>query len=787
MRPLTKKLYRDLIRLWPQVTAIALVMAAGVATLVLAEGAYSSLDQTRIAYYERNRFGEVFAGVTRAPQRLADEIAAIPGVAAVDTRIVKLALIDVPGMREPASVQLVSLPDIGEQVLNRLYLRAGRFPIAGSADEVVVNEGFAEAHNFKIGDRFSALLNEAKRQLRIVGIGLSPDYIYTQGPGDLMPDDRRFGIAFMSQTALAAAYDLDGAFSDVSVTLLRDGSEAAVIDELDTLLESYGGQGAYGRKDQMSHAFIDAELQSLQVMERVLPPIFLLVAAFLVNMTLSRLVALEREEIGLLKAVGYSDFSVGAHYLKFVAVITVIGIVIGAVAGTLLGIGLTKLYGEFYRFPFLIFQKDASVYVIATAVTFTASILGALKAVASVVRLPPAVAMAPPAPDRYRRLSGLPLDRWLGLSRIGVMAFRHLAHRPGRTASAIFGVALSVAVLVASLWTFPAVAYMINVTFYLAERQDASISFGDERRYRALFEASRLPGVLSAEPFRTVQARIRHGHVERRIGISGKPANGDLSRVLDSDLRTVPIPAHGLAVSDMLARLLDVRVGDIVEIDLLDGDRRTVELPVAAIVEGYLGLSAYMELEALNRVMREGAMISGVHIAYDTAGEDAFFAAIKKRPATNFIALQRISVQKFRDTVAENILIMVFVYVAFASIIAVGVVYNAARISLSERGRELASLRVLGFTRGEVSRVLLTELSVVTLAAQPLGWLIGFLFAFAMVKGFETELYRIPFVVTSDVYAGSSLVVIIAAIVSALAVRRRIDRLDLIEVLKTRE
>ncbi|MCC2110980.1 MAG: FtsX-like permease family protein, partial [Hyphomicrobiales bacterium] len=439
------------------------------------------------------------------------------------------------------------------------------------------------------------------------------------------------------------------------------------------------------------------------------------------------------------------------------------------------------------RFPFLIFRKDPSVYVIASAVTLAAAILGALKAVAGVVRLPPAVAMAPPAPDRYQRLSGIPLDRWLGLSRIGVMAFRHLAHKPGRTASATFGIALAVAVLVASLWTFPSVDYMVEATFYHAERQDASISFGDERRYAALFEAMHLPGVLAVEPYRNVPVRIRHGHVERRVAISGKLEDSDLSRVLDSDLRPVPIPAHGLAVSDMLARLLDVRVGDIVELDLLDGARRTVEVPVAAIVEGYLGLTAYMEIEALNRIMREGAMISGVHIAYDTAHEDAFFAAVKENPATNFIALQRISVQRFKDTVAENILIMVTVYVAFAAIIAIGVVYNAARISLSERGRELASLRVLGFTRGEVSRVLLTELAVISLAAQPLGWLIGFGFAFAMAKGFESELYRIPFVITSDVYAASSLVVIISAIISAFAVRRRIDRLDLIEVLKTRE
>ena len=787
MRPLTKKLIRDLLRLWPQVTAIALVMAAGVATLILAAGAYASLHETRAAYYQRNRFGEIFASVTRAPKRLVEQIEKIPGVATVDSRIVKLALLDIVGMREPATARLISLPDTGQQVLNRVYLRAGRFPLAGASDEAVVNESFARAHGFGIGSRFAVLLNGAKRRLRIVGIGLSPEYIYALGPGELMPDDRRFGVVFLSESVLAAAYDLNGAFSDVSVTLLRDASRARVIEALDRLLKPHGGQGAYSRKDQLSHAFIDSELKQLQAMARVLPPIFLLVATFLVNMTLSRLVALERAEIGLLKAIGYSDVAVGAHYLKFVLAIAFFGIVIGAVAGTLLGIGLTRLYADFFRFPFLIFRKDPSLYVIAAAITFAASFLGALKAVSEVVDLPPAVAMAPPAPPRYRRRFGAGLFRRLALSRIAMMAFRHVAHRPGRTASSVFGISLSVAILVASLWMIPSIEFMIDVTFFQTERQDVSISFAEKRRLAALFEARRLPGVLAAEPYRRVPVRIRKGHVERRIAIVGKPETVDLNRVLNAAFQPIRPPARGLAVSDMLADVLKVERGDWVEIDVLEGRRRTFRITVAEIVTGFLGISAFIELSALNRLLREGAMISGVHIVYDRAEENAFFAAVKDNPATGFVSLQKSSLRQFRKTLAENINIMITVYLAFAVIIAFGVVYNSARISLSERGRELASLRVLGFTKAEVSRVLLIELAFTTLAAQPFGWVIGHGLAYATVKGFESELYRIPFVIGPPVYAISSLVVLAAAGISALAVRQRIDRLDLIAVLKTRE
>ena len=784
---LTRKLGRDLRRLWPQALAIAFVMAAGVATLILATGAYASLSETRSAYYERNRFADLFASVTRAPNGLAQRIAEIPGVAAVETRIAKLALLDIEGMREPASAMFVSLPDIGEQRLNVLYMRSGRLPIPGDDREVVINSSFADAHGFGLGDRFAALLNGTKRQLTIVGIGLSPEYIFTLGPGELVPDDRRFGVVWMSEKALAAAFDLDGAFSDVAVTLMRDVSEQAVIDELDVILKRYGSEGAYGRKDHLSHAFLDAELKQLQAMARILPPIFLVVAAFLVNMTLSRLVALEREQIGLLKAIGYSNVAVGMHYLQFVAVIALAGIAIGAAGGTWLGVGLTRLYQDFYHFPFLVFDKDPAMYITGAVVTLFAALAGAIRAVAGVVGLSPAVAMLPPAPGRYRRLFELPRMIAALLPTTIVMVSRNLVHWPIRTGSTILGMALGVSILVASLWTIPSIDLMIDVTFYRADRQSASISFAETKRLSAAFDVARLPGVSTVEPYRTLAVRLRRGHVSRRVAITGKPIDADLSRVLDIDFDPVRLPETGIVLSDMLARILDARVGDLVEADILEGERHTVEVPVTAIVQGYMGLTSYMNLDALNRLAREGALVSGVHLSYDAAEEDALFKEIEDIPAANFIALQKVSLQKFRETLADNILIMITVYVVLAGVIAFGVVYNAARISLSERARELASLRVLGFTRAEVSAILLGELGLLTLMAQPLGWFIGYLFAKAMAVSFETELYRMPFLVEASTFAESSLVVLAAAAISALVVRRRIDRLDLIEVLKTRE
>lgn len=783
--PLDRKLMRDLWRLKTQVIAIALVMAAGVATLVLAVGAHRSLEETRATYYERYRFADVFATATRAPERLAAEIEAIPGVATVETRIVDTAILDIEGMAEPATGRLVSLPEIGEPVLNRLYMRQGRLPDPERSDEAVVNEAFANAHGFVPGSRFDAIIEGRKRRLTIVGIALSPEYIYALGPWDLMPDDRRFAVVWMSRKALEAAFDLKGAFSAVSVRLMRDASEAEVIERIDALLERYGGRGAYGREDQVSHAFLDAELKQLEAMARILPPIFLFVAAFLINMTLGRLVALEREQIGLMKALGYRSTAVAVHYLKFVAAIALVGVVIGGIAGTWLGYGMTRLYADFFHFPFLVFLWGSDIYAVAVMVTGGAALVGGARAVWSVVQLPPAVAMQAPAPTRYRRL--LSDGRLRFVSQTTVMIGRHILRWPVRAALTVLGISLSVAVLLASLFAFDSIEFMIDFTYFQSDRQDATVEFVQERPAGVLADVERLPGVLAAEPVRMVAVKVRHGHVERRVPVIGKPMDADLSRVLDAGQQVVRLPETGIAPSDALAEILGVRVGDIVQVETLQGRKRIVDVPVTAIIQGYIGLMSYMEIGEVNRLMMEGPMVTGVHISLDQSQDRALFEAIKGLPMVGSIALQKVSLQKFRETLAENITVMITVYTGLAIVIAFGVVYNSARIQLSERGRELASLRVLGFTRGEVSWILLGELAFLTIVALPVGWFVGYWFAWAMVQGLQSELYRVPMIIHRQTYAISSLVVLGAAVVSALIVRRRIDRLDLIEVLKTRE
>lgn len=787
MRVLDRKLIRDIRRMWAQVIAIALVMACGVATIVLAIGAYRSLEETRSAFYQRYRFANVFADAVRAPLQLRSRLTHIEGISAIELRIVRPILLDLPNMREPATGIAVSLPETGEPTVNALYLRAGRLPEPNRHDEVAVLETFAKAHRMVPGSAFEAIMNGHKRRLVVTGIVLSPEYVYAIGPGDFVPDPRRFGALFMRRPALETIFDMDGAFNNVAARTLRGVAMERVIEKIDPVLMAYGGAGAYDRSRQPSHEFLDSELQQLRAMAFIVPPIFLVVSAFLVNMILSRLISLEREQIGLLKAVGYGGFAIAWHYAKFTIVISAIGVVIGAAAGSWLGLGMTRLYARFFSFPFLIFHQSIDLHAIAAGVTVVAALAGAGKAIRDVVSLEPATAMKPPAPVGYHALFGSASLVMRFFSQLTVMAMRHLVRWPVRALMTALGAALSVALLVTALFSFASIDFMVDTVFFRTERQDATLAFRDELGPAALQAVRALPGIRRAEAMRVVRVVLRSGHRSKHMMLTGVAAGDDLGRILDMDLQAIDPPPQGMLLTERVASILAVRTGDMVEIELLDKGHRRLRAPVTGIVQSYFGLGAYMDRAALARLLGDGGRVSAVRIAADASRLDELYRTIKETPAIAAIAMQGISRQRFRETIENNIAIMTTVYTVLAVIIAFGVIYNSARIQLSERARELAGLRIFGFTRAEVSRVLFIEIAVVGAVAQPVGWLLGALLSWWLSQGMASDLFRVPFIINPRTFAQASLVVIGAAALSGLIVRRRIDRLDLVEVLKTRE
>ncbi|MFN7916154.1 MAG: ABC transporter permease [Vicinamibacterales bacterium] len=781
---LDRKLLRDLWEMKGQALAIVAVVAAGVTMFVTYLSNFSSLQQTRAEYYETARFADVFASLKRAPKSLQARLEQIPGVERVMTRVVADVTLDVPGMSEPATGRLVSLPESGRPALNDLFLRRGRWVDPNRADEVLASEMFCEAHGFGPGDRVAALINGRRRWLTIVGIALSPEYVFAIRPGELFPDKRRFGIFWMNESALAPAFDMDGGFNDVSLGLARDAVEADVIARVDRELEPYGGLGAVPQNQQLSGWTLENELAQLQMFGFITPLIFLSVAAFILNVALTRALSLQRSQIAALKALGYRNSAIAWHYIKWGLVIAGAGAVVGVGTGAWLGSGMIALYNQYFRFPILFYRMSPDVAVASLFGALIVAAVGAWSAVRRAVRVPPAEAMRPEAPSMY----GFSLvERGVRLPMASRMVLRNLERQPVRTLVSITGIAFAVAVLLVGLSFLDIMDRLINQQFVLSMRQDATIAFAQPRSSRAAFDVRHMPGAMDVEPSRSVPVRFSASGRTRTLAITGLPADPRLNRVVDRSGRAIALPAEGLVLSAKLGDMLHLSQGDLVQVRVLEGKRPVLDVAVRELVDDSVGLQAYMRQDALHRLLGEGPTMSGAAVTVDPSELERFYTAVKTMPAVAGVALREMTLRNFRETMAETMNLQIFFNVIFAGVIAFGVVYNSARVSLSERSHELASLRVLGFTRAEISLILLGELAVLTVLALPVGAVIGYGLGALIMAGFDNEMYRLSFVVEPSTIAWAFLVVSAAAALSGFIVRRRLDHLDLVAVLKRRE
>lgn len=784
---LNRKLFRDIYHLRGQILATALVVTCGVASFVSMRSTYNSLLATQQDYYSEYRFSDIFAHLTRAPDGMRSALEKVPGVASVQTRIVSEAVLDLPNMREPAQGRIISIPDRRGPILNDLYLVRGRYVDSANTDEVIISGAFADANGFDPGDSLQAVVGGRWRRLMIVGVALSPEYIYEIRPGDIFPDNSRFGILWMNRNTVGAAFDMDGAFNDVSFTLAPGASEKQVIGDVDGLLRTYGGTGAYGRVDQQSFRFISNEFAQLRTFGTFLPLVFLGVTAFLLHLVLSRLVNTQREQIGLLKAFGYTNIEIGLHYVGLALAAVLGGTVVGILLGIWMGSGMTTMYADYFRFPILSFQIGWLLVLYSVLITLGSAVIGAASAVRKAVMLPPAEAMRPEPPALFK--AGL-LERSRikdRLSPANRIVVRNLSRQPIKALLSIVGISLASALLFTGFYFNDAINRIVEVQFDQAVREDVAITFNLPRPHGARDSLAEIPGVERVETFRAVPAILRFEHRYKRVGLIGPEPGSTLHRIVDKDSNVVNLPSKGIVLSKSLANVLNVAAGDVITVEVLEGERPVRQIEVVKTIDELMGMNAYLDIRALNRLMNEDDVISGAYLTVDSKFEDSLYSRLKKMPAVAGVGLPGAILKSFNETFAKTIGIFTFVLVAFSSAIVLGVVYNSARIALSERGRELASLRVLGFTKREIVRILLSEHGMLTAIAIPLGFLIGLVLCATMNNLVDNELMRLPLVFSLRTFVLTTIFVVVAAIFSGLLVAWRLRNLELIAVLKTRE
>ncbi len=787
MKTIDRKLLRDLWRMKGQALAIVLVIASGVGAFVMLKSTMDSLNMTRDKFYLDFSFAEVFVSLKRAPSEAARRIAAIPGVRVVQTRVVAEAKLVIEGFDEPVTARLVSVPEKASPKLNKLYIRKGRQVYPGKDNEAVVSEGFASAHGFSPGDRINAVINGRRKRLTIVGVALSPEFVMQARPGALSPDYKRYAILWMGRDALGTAYDMKGAFNDLSLTLNKKADLGNVIRLVDSVLARYGGLGAYGREDQSSNRYLKYEFQALDMSARVFPAVFLLVAAFLLNVVINRVIGMQREQIGTLKAFGYGNRAIGLHYFKMVFIIVAAGSLVGILAGARLGKGLALIYMVFYRFPYLIRHLDAYSTIAVVLITACSAFVATFAAVRRAVVAPPAEAMRPLPPTQYGRtvLERLGMGRFI--SQPTRMIIRNIERRPLKSALTTIGIAFSCAILIGGTFFNDAIDFMLETQFVQAQREDMTVVFTEPTSSKAVYELRGQKGVYHSEPLRTVPVKFRFGHHSYRTIIQGVKSGGSLYLLLDASLKPVTVPPEGIVLNSYLAGILGVTAGDSLVVEALEGRRPVRSIPVVGLVKQYAGLSGFMDIGALNRLMREGGAISGAYITVDPLYRHDLYKKLVEMPRVAGAIVTKDALRNFNETQAEILLFYTFIASLLAGTIAFGVVYNSARISLSERSRELASLRVLGYRRAEIAYILLGELALLTLAAIPIGFVLGWVFSSYLAVVLSSELFRIPHVVAPATYSLAALVVVASAVLSGLIVRHRLNRLDLVEVLKSKE
>ena len=788
MNALDRKLFREVIRLRGQALTIAVVVASGVACYISLQSAWRALYDSRDLYYETNRFADVFVRLKRAPKAVAGRIGELPGVARAYPRIVKQVRLPMDDLVSPARGDLISVPSSGRAPLNGLVLRAGRNLEPGHYDEVLVNEPFAKAHGLEPGDHLSAVINGKLRELLIVGHALSPEYVFAVDTGLLMPDDARFTPIWMLEDSIAAAYQMEGAFNDVAVKLEPGANEDAVLTAIDRVLEPYGGLGAFTREHQLSHSILTSEIQGIETLVVFLPAVFLGVAAFLLNVVFSRLVSLQRPQVAVLKALGYRSQTIGLHYFKMVAMIVTGGALAGVGLGVWLGKEILAMYAELFRLPQMPQRVDLSVSVNAILFSLVAGALGASLSVRSAVRLPPAEAMRPPAPAIYQVAA---VERWgfsKWLTQPAKMVIREIWRHPGRTALSSLGIALALSIVILGRFGYDAYGPMMMLQFENQQREDLTVSFVEAMPDRGLGYLAHVPGVEEVEGLRATPVRMRSKHRWRDTMLIGIPQSSKLRQLFDLDFERVPIPKEGVLLTNVLAEILDVQPGDVIDVELKEGDRGDRELVVAGLIEEGFGLQGYLSKSHLHGLLREAPTFSSALLRIDEPMESVVQSRLNDIPAIQAVSRKSDALASFETQTEETMRVMTFIMTLFATAIAISIVYNNARVSVSMRGRDLATLRVLGFTRGEISAILIGEQAVQIALAIPLGLVLGTLGAKALIASWtDPEIFRIPFIISDQTYAFAVAVVLLSGMASALLVRRKLDRLDLIGVLKARE
>jgi len=781
LSPLKRKLLRDLNRRKISVLVLAAIVMVGVGSLILMTSVYRDLDAARAAYYRDQRLGDFIIDLKRAPESAPELAAGLPQIREAHGRVSMATLLDLDGAEEPLTGLVLSLPPDRRPVLNDVLLRSGAWFSGPDEREALLDHAFAAANRLEPGDRLKVLLLDQQHEVLVVGTVMSPEFVYViPAGGGFAPDPARFGVLFMPEEFLQRACDLEGAYNQI-LGRVFDASPAALartLELLEDLYDPWGVLQATAMIDQPSVRFLNDELRGLKVSSFIQPAVFLGVAMLILNVLAGRIVAQQRAIIGTLRAVGYSPAALAGHFLAFGLAIGLFGGLAGSALAVWLQPLMIGLYRQFYALPRFEAHFHADLHLLGMATSLLFAGAGTVRAARRAARLHPALAMRPPPPERGSHvwLEGVGIV-WERLSFRWRLVLRSIFRNPFRSGVNVFAVAVSGSIIVMTFGMVDSLDYLMDYEFRAVSRQELTIALRDPAGPRAPAEFGALAGVSLVEPQLNVPARLSYGSRTKRLGVVGLPRGNRLYTPLDGDGRPITIPPEGLVLADKVARLLGVRVGDVLTLRPLIGQRREVRAPVVAVVPTFLGLGAYADLQYLSRLIgEEWAANALLGSTYDKQDLRATYAEIKEHPTVVGVARRLRALEQMQETFGRNMGVMLTIMVFFAGLIGFGSVVNTSLVSLSEREREVGTLRVLGYGPGEVAAILRGEQLILSALGVGLGLIGGIGLSHLLARAYDTELYRFPVVIHAWRLLQAALILIgfvaFAQVVSLLQVRR---------------
>lgn len=775
---------------WPQSLGVVAVVMCGIAAYICVYSAYLNLSLTRDTYYTQNRFADFEIMVDRAPETVLYKLEALPGVRQVRKRIVDEVNVDIPGVEEPRIGRLISMPLPRVPVINDLVLLAGRYFDAGTQSETILSEHFAKANGLNIGDRIHITVDNKKYSLRIVGIGASPEYVYMiRNVQSLVPSPEHFGVLWVPEDFAETALDLKSACNNIVGLVDSPQDLDVILDEADKILDPHGIYAKTRGEDQISNRFISDEIKGLGVSARIIPTLFLGIAALIILILLNRMVRTERTQIGLMKAFGYSDWSVGLHYIQYGVVLALAGCIAGFLLGEWMAGGMIRMYVQFYQFPILESRIYFDVLARSMGITLVFAVLGALTAAIQAARIQPAESMRAEAPRSVNKvwLELFP-PIWRQVSFTWKMIFRNISRNRFRASVNLFGVAISLSLLLMGLFMTDSTEFGMKFQYQDVQRDDVKISFQKEQGRDALLEASRFPYVRRAEPLLEYPFEIRSEWRKKEIIVTGVSADSEMFKVMNFAREPFALGGGAVVLADGLARELGVQAGETIVLKpLLGRIDRTFTVPVRAVAQQFVGTGAYMDHLDLSRMLDEPYALNSALLRIEEGGRAGLNKWMKEVGGIAAVSFNQDAYESIKKTLGQSMAITNTILLIFAGVIAFSIIYNITAVSLSERQRELASLRVLGFSSGEAGQIMYYENILMGVLGILVGIPMGIGICALLVKAYSNDMFRLPFYIDRTSYATAILLTSFYVLLANLAVRRKIERLDLVEVLKERE